>query len=164
MPACTANESTCRNMYQQHSALLLTRCCPAKHILFGSSLQGGSSNHIHGLPYCHAGHSLGGALAQLASHDIRKAAEENGINLKLLCYTFGSPRVGNHAFAREYNKVRTHSRCASQSDMCCSWKQLFKPISSLSTLCWRYQSSALLESSIRTSEWFWAASKEVAAK
>lgn len=51
---------------------------------------------------------MGGALAQLASHDIKTAAEQQmGVHLKLLCYTFGSPRVGNHAFAREYNKVCT---------------------------------------------------------
>jgi hypothetical protein len=53
-----------------------------------------------------AGHSLGGALAQLAAHDIARGAQVQGLRPKVTCYTFGSPRVGNHAFAREYNKVR----------------------------------------------------------
>ncbi|GMH44667.1 hypothetical protein BSKO_12619 [Bryopsis sp. KO-2023] len=46
------------------------------------------------------GHSLGGALAVLASYDIARYC---GINPRVIsCYTFGAPRVGNHAFAAEY--------------------------------------------------------------
>ncbi|GMH44518.1 hypothetical protein BSKO_12470 [Bryopsis sp. KO-2023] len=49
------------------------------------------------------GHSLGGALAVLASHDI---ATHCGIGPKqITCYTYGAPRVGNHAFAREYDAL-----------------------------------------------------------
>lgn len=46
------------------------------------------------------GHSLGGALAILAAYDIKKycGIPEN----QILCYTFGAPRVGNHAFVRDY--------------------------------------------------------------
>lgn len=52
----------------------------------------------------HAGHSLGGALANLAAYDICKHAQEAGWqHVKVLCYTFGAPRVGNHAFATDYN-------------------------------------------------------------
>ena len=49
------------------------------------------------------GHSLGGAVASLAAFDIARhcgVAQE-----RLCCYTFGCPRVGNHAFAREYAEL-----------------------------------------------------------
>ncbi|BDA51088.1 probable lipase at N-terminal half [Coccomyxa sp. Obi] len=54
------------------------------------------------------GHSLGGALAQLAAHDIARAAEGCGKEVRVSCYTFGGPRVGNHAFAREFDQVVPH--------------------------------------------------------
>eukprot|EP00803_Ostreobium_quekettii_P001664 evm.model.scf_661.6 EVM.evm.TU.scf_661.6 scf_661:45589-48045(-) len=48
------------------------------------------------------GHSLGGAVAQLAAMDIRRCC---GVGSELLSvYTFGCPRLGNHAFAREYEE------------------------------------------------------------
>ncbi|KAL4859424.1 L-2-hydroxyglutarate dehydrogenase [Chlorella vulgaris] len=46
------------------------------------------------------GHSLGGALAVLASLDIHKQHPDSQITT----YTFGCPRVGNNAFADEYNE------------------------------------------------------------
>ncbi|CAL5228580.1 g11739 [Coccomyxa viridis] len=55
-----------------------------------------------------SGHSLGGALAQLAAHDVAIAAAEQDMKTHVGCYTFGSPRVGNHAFAREFDKVVPH--------------------------------------------------------
>jgi hypothetical protein len=51
------------------------------------------------------GHSLGGALAQLAALDIATAAAAGELPLGregIACYTYGCPRPGNHAFAREY--------------------------------------------------------------
>ncbi|CAL8466198.1 g5734 [Coccomyxa elongata] len=54
---------------------------------------------------CITGHSLGGALAQLAAHDIARAAADCGKVVRVLCYTYGSPRVGNHAFARELDQA-----------------------------------------------------------
>ncbi len=48
-----------------------------------------------------AGHSLGGALATLAAHDLQ--AEFRFPNLH--CYTFGAPRTGNHAFAAESSRL-----------------------------------------------------------
>ena len=39
------------------------------------------------------GHSLGGALATLLTADLLRKGKKN-----LHCYTFGAPRVGNHAF------------------------------------------------------------------
>ncbi|KAK9902044.1 hypothetical protein WJX75_002353 [Coccomyxa subellipsoidea] len=51
------------------------------------------------------GHSLGGALATLAAHEFRTVALSYGVDRDLACYTFGAPRVGNHAFAREFNNV-----------------------------------------------------------
>ena len=52
------------------------------------------------------GHSLGGALATLAAYDIRKqlqASSKQGV--EVMCYSFGAPRTGNHAFAADYNRV-----------------------------------------------------------
>ncbi|OQR84501.1 hypothetical protein ACHHYP_13289 [Achlya hypogyna] len=46
------------------------------------------------------GHSLGGALATLASFDVAYST-----NHDVVMYNFGSPRVGNHAFAKCYNKL-----------------------------------------------------------
>ncbi|EIE21255.1 alpha/beta-hydrolase [Coccomyxa subellipsoidea C-169] len=57
---------------------------------------------------CVTGHSLGGALAQLAAHDIALACQDSGKDIRVGCYTYGSPRVGNHAFAREFDKVVPH--------------------------------------------------------
>lgn len=54
--------------------------------------------------YC-TGHSLGGALALLAAYDISRAMEWVSRPTKVICYTFGAPRVGNHAFAHTYNKM-----------------------------------------------------------
>jgi len=54
--------------------------------------------------FSRAGHSLGGALATLAAYDIQAACKclpKKGLSV----YTFGAPRVGNHAFARDYNQA-----------------------------------------------------------
>jgi len=48
------------------------------------------------------GHSLGGALASLAAFDIRRHCPCLK-PMDVSCYTFGAPRVGNHAFARQYD-------------------------------------------------------------
>ena len=49
----------------------------------------------------HAGHSLGGAMATLAAFEIHGACPADKATVS--CYTFGAPRTGNRAFAREYN-------------------------------------------------------------
>ena len=49
-----------------------------------------------------AGHSLGGALATLAAYDIAHMLPKEGEQVALKVYTFGSPRVGNHSFAQEF--------------------------------------------------------------
>jgi len=46
------------------------------------------------------GHSLGGALATLAALDIKSLGEARE-QLDVTLYTFGAPRTGNHAFARD---------------------------------------------------------------
>ena len=51
-----------------------------------------------------AGHSLGGALASLAAFDIQRHCPCLD-PMDVSCYTFGAPRVGNHAFARQYDAV-----------------------------------------------------------
>ena len=50
------------------------------------------------------GHSLGGALATLAAFDFHIQ-----FDCAPLMYNFGSPRVGNHAFATVYNHAVPHS-------------------------------------------------------
>ena len=53
-----------------------------------------------------SGHSLGGALATLAAFDIRKELlKASRSEVQVLCYSFGAPRTGNHAFAKEYNRM-----------------------------------------------------------
>ena len=47
------------------------------------------------------GHSLGGALAHLAALDVQRELELDPD--QMCCYTFGVPRVGNHAFAHVYD-------------------------------------------------------------
>ena len=47
-----------------------------------------------------AGHSLGGALAELAAFDIQRALRAANKGCFLSCYTLGAPRLGNHAFAK----------------------------------------------------------------
>ncbi|KAK9804297.1 hypothetical protein WJX72_005360 [[Myrmecia] bisecta] len=50
------------------------------------------------------GHSLGGALATLASYDLAVALKAAGVTFRLACNTFGAPRTGNHAFAADYER------------------------------------------------------------
>ena len=49
------------------------------------------------------GHSLGGAVATLAAFDVVRDCGVPAANVG--CYTFGCPRVGNHAFAAEYEET-----------------------------------------------------------
>lgn len=49
------------------------------------------------------GHSLGGALAILCAFDIATRGPCADFDLSIKTYTFGAPRVGNHAWARIYN-------------------------------------------------------------
>lgn len=48
-----------------------------------------------------AGHSLGGAMANLAAVDIANTMEWASVKV----YTVGAPRAGNHAYAKMYNKL-----------------------------------------------------------
>lgn len=53
------------------------------------------------------GHSLGGALANLAAHDVQQYLHADHVSAKVrvACYTFGPPRPGNHAFAKAMDAV-----------------------------------------------------------
>jgi Lipase (class 3) len=56
--------------------------------------------------------SLGGALATLAASDLarRHGGTANGVaDLDICMMNFGSPRVGNLAFAREFNRLVPHA-------------------------------------------------------
>jgi predicted lipase len=55
------------------------------------------------------GHSLGGAIATLCALDLQYNLKEGSMKdkkspEKLQCITFGSPRVGNKAFVKSYNR------------------------------------------------------------
>lgn len=52
-----------------------------------------------------AGHSLGGALATLAAYDVRALGKTHGCADNVSCITFGAPRTGNHAFARDLEQM-----------------------------------------------------------
>lgn len=47
-----------------------------------------------------SGHSLGGAIATLAAYEVSRAHPDRHVVL----YTFGSPRVGNAQFCRQFDK------------------------------------------------------------
>lgn len=52
-------------------------------------------------PIFFTGHSLGGALASLCALDVRSRLQSvDGLYL----FTFGSPKIGNHAFAKVFNE------------------------------------------------------------
>ena len=59
---------------------------------------------VNGL-LCVVGHSLGGAMANLAAVDLAKMMTWASIKV----YTVGAPRAGNHAFAKEYNQLISDS-------------------------------------------------------
>ena len=50
------------------------------------------------------GHSLGGALATLAAMSISQNILADFPRVRLKCYTFGSPRVGDALFKSDYNQ------------------------------------------------------------
>jgi hypothetical protein len=49
------------------------------------------------------GHSLGGALSTLCAHELGRRTAWRGAPPRVVNYSFGSPRVGNAAFAAELN-------------------------------------------------------------
>lgn len=68
------------------------------------------------------GHSLGGALSKLAAYDIAKATQSLPLKVHVTNYTFGAPRVGNHAFASDFNEVVPDSWSLINDQVCLSWK------------------------------------------
>ena len=45
-------------------------------------------------------------MATLAAYDLRKELVKGGrVEVEVVCYSFGAPRTGNHAFARDYNHM-----------------------------------------------------------
>ncbi|KXZ49775.1 hypothetical protein GPECTOR_19g226 [Gonium pectorale] len=49
------------------------------------------------------GHSLGGALATLAAYELAKEKKDHGRLFDISLYTYGAPRVGNQAFAEDFD-------------------------------------------------------------
>ncbi|KAL6780883.1 hypothetical protein ACKKBG_A08865 [Auxenochlorella protothecoides x Auxenochlorella symbiontica] len=71
------------------------------------------------------GHSLGGALGTLCSYDLALHDWGGGPAPHLTMYNFGSPRVGNRRFAREYNDLVPNSwRIVNNQDAVCSVPRL----------------------------------------
>lgn len=62
-----------------------------------------STNMLGGGVLYITGHSLGGALATLCAYDMAPLAAARDVTL--INYTFGSPRVGNPAFANAFNRT-----------------------------------------------------------
>ncbi len=48
---------------------------------------------------------MGGALATLAAYDLKGVASNHNLDVQVSCYTFGAPRVGNHAFAEDFDTI-----------------------------------------------------------
>lgn len=66
------------------------------------------------------GHSLGGALATLVSLSIKKK-----FDVEVTCCTFGSPRVGNYAFSKEFDdNVDISLRYVNENDIVTSMPRL----------------------------------------
>ncbi|MCB0176868.1 MAG: lipase family protein [Anaerolineae bacterium] len=60
------------------------------------------------------GHSLGGAIATLAALDTAYNVPGKSIS----CYTYGSPKVGNDSFVKNYNRLVPNTyRCINGHDM-----------------------------------------------
>ncbi|GJP86348.1 hypothetical protein CLOP_g16380 [Closterium sp. NIES-67] len=64
------------------------------------------------------GHSLGDALATVLTYDLAQSDLKQQYGFSLSMYNFGSPRVGNHAFASRYNELVGDSwRIANDEDI-----------------------------------------------
>ncbi|KAH9116853.1 hypothetical protein AeMF1_009256 [Aphanomyces euteiches] len=74
---------------------------------------GAVKEHCAGREIFCTGHSLGGALATIAAVDVAAT-----IWRPVTMYNYGSPRVGNHAFAREFNSfVEVAFRVVNDGDV-----------------------------------------------
>jgi triacylglycerol lipase len=94
---------------QVHEGFLRTYNSIRKEIMQSLSVKGHTNRLLV------AGHSLGAAMATLALPDI-----EASLNIKVTSvFTFGSPRVGDDAFARAYNTAfgRRSFRIVNTSDI-----------------------------------------------
>lgn len=77
--------------------------------------------HRAGVTLYFTGHSLGAALATLAASEFSK--QQGGHLGKAVVYTFGSPRVGNAAFAQRCDGAFTHYRLV----LCCDLVTVVPP-------------------------------------
>lgn len=98
MPSCSLTHKTI--VYCNHS-MHVCMCCDHSMILDAFATRRDTDR-----AHCTAGHSMGGALATLAAYDLRQELVGCGRGeVGLLCYSFGAPHTGNHAFARDYNHM-----------------------------------------------------------
>ncbi len=66
-----------------------------------------------------AGHSMGGAIATLAAYKLARTVPD------ITCVTFGSPRVGNRPFIKNFNSIVTDSyRVVYRNDVVTKWPKL----------------------------------------
>ncbi len=76
-----------------------------RHDTYSSQFCSQSQSNIPHTGRCIAGHSLGGALATLAAYDLKNVAAKHNLDVQVSCYTYGAPRVGNHAFAEDFDRI-----------------------------------------------------------
>ena len=105
--------------YKRIEALIIERCTFEKRVII-------------------AGHSMGGAIATLASYKLGIVVPDT------TCVTFGSPRVGNRSFIKSFNKRVTDSyRIVHRNDMVTKWPKL---------ICWYRHVDTLYQS--KRKRWF----------
>lgn len=74
------------------------------HTLVQQILSNNPTDHDHPWRVILTGHSLGGALAELASYDIATMYSSTK-KVHITCMTYGCPRPGNYAFANKFRQV-----------------------------------------------------------
>ncbi|KAF0694955.1 Aste57867_14178 [Aphanomyces stellatus] len=91
------------------------------------------------------GHSLGGALATLASFDV--VTDRNfHLEEEVVCYTLGAPRVGNHKFATMFNRKvpNTYRICADGDAVVGTPKRSIQMLYFVKSLCYKHVGTAVL--------------------
>ncbi|EFJ49023.1 hypothetical protein VOLCADRAFT_90225 [Volvox carteri f. nagariensis] len=78
-------------------------------LIFDQQYPAGTDGRASSTTVVFTGHSLGGALATLATYDLSARKQEGVFTGDILCYTFASPRVGNLVFMNEFNKLASNA-------------------------------------------------------
>ena len=96
------------------------------------------------------GHSLGGALATLASGHLGSLYNEK---LPVTCHTFGSPRVGNKAYVEWYSKqVAFYVRITNEKDPICQMPFSYRFHHVVDAVCIK---DDLTVNIVEDTKWYW---------